>query len=337
MDVTREADPLPPHLSKRDSSLTDTTHPPAASSAATPASSTSPLAVLLRVLSNPTDLTFVKDYTTPDFTYVSLNYVNLELKQVLPWAGTSRGTEALVQTFIDVSRYWTVDDFQIQDSFENNEAAAVFGTFTYTSNTLGKTVTSPFAVLARGENGKLSYVQFMEDTFATVRSFRESGEYHIRANPDGSHQHLRLDIASVKEGRISGGAGLQGGLRKPTVQIYARFRVHGASSCFSSRQFAYLRLPRRIPAGVNVQAVMGAWGCCNRTMPGLHPQPNLRHLGLSGCRSASLLDPRSRTAGAAIAAENGANDNEPIFGWTTKKRTAHYIKQRAAEALPSPE
>nr|WP_300313857.1 hypothetical protein [Halomonas sp.] len=38
----------------------------------------------------------------------------------------------------------------------------------------------------RGENGKLSYVQFMEDTFATVRSFRESGEYHIKANPDGS-------------------------------------------------------------------------------------------------------------------------------------------------------
>ena len=70
-------------------------------------------------------------------------------------------------------------------SFESDAGAAIFGTFTYTSKTLGKTVTSPFAVLARVKNGRLSYVQFMEDTFATVRSFRESGEYHIKANPDG--------------------------------------------------------------------------------------------------------------------------------------------------------
>ena len=161
-----------------------------APSTAEPASEASPLAVLQTILSNPTDLDFVKQYTTDDFTYVSLNYENPELKQVLPWAGTTEGTEGLVQTFIDVNRYWTVDDFQIQDSFENVNGAAIFGTFTYTSNTLGKTVTSPFAVLARGENGKLSYIQFMEDTFATVRSFRESGEYNIKANPDGSETDM---------------------------------------------------------------------------------------------------------------------------------------------------
>ena len=140
--------------------------------------------MLQTILSNPTDLDFVKQYTTEDFTYVSLNYENPELKQIMPWAGTTEGTEGLVQTFIDVARYWTVDDFQIQDSFENEDGAAIFGTFTYTSNTLRKTVTSPFAVLARGANGKLSYVQFMEDTFATIRSFRESGEYRIKAKPD---------------------------------------------------------------------------------------------------------------------------------------------------------
>lgn len=154
------------------------------------ASEASPLAVLQTILSNPTDLEFVRQYTADNFTYVSLNYESPELKHVLPWAGTTEGTKGLVQTFIDVNRYWTVDDFQIHDRFENEDGAAIFGTFTYTSNTLGKTVTSPFAVLARGENGKLSYVQFMEDTFATVRSFRESGEYHIRANPDGSETDI---------------------------------------------------------------------------------------------------------------------------------------------------
>ncbi|WP_245503863.1 nuclear transport factor 2 family protein [Rhizobium laguerreae] len=155
-------------------------------SKAEPASPTSPLGVLQSILSNPTDLDFVKQFTTDDFIYVSLNYEHAELKRIMPWAGTNEGTEGLVQTFIDVGRYWTTDNFEIQDSFENKNGAAIFGTFTYTSNVLGNTVTSPFSVLARGENGKLSYVQFMEDTFATARSFRNGGEYSIKANPDGS-------------------------------------------------------------------------------------------------------------------------------------------------------
>lgn len=159
-------------------------------SVAEPEGENSPLAVLKKVLSNPTDLEYVKQYTTDDFTYVSLNYDHPELKEVLPWTGTTSGTEGLVQTFIDVSRYWTVDNFEIEDSFENDDGAAIFGRFTYTSNTLGKTVTSPFAVLARGQDGKLSYVQFMEDTFATVRSFRESGTYKIKSNPDGSETDI---------------------------------------------------------------------------------------------------------------------------------------------------
>lgn len=91
-----------------------------------------------------------------------------------------------MQTFIDVGRFWRTDDFTIEDSFENADGAALFGRFTYTSTVLGKTVTSPFAVLARGRDGKLSYVQFLEDTFATARSFLESGSYRIKSDPDGS-------------------------------------------------------------------------------------------------------------------------------------------------------
>ena len=104
----------------------------------------------------------------------------------MPWAGATAGTEGLVQTFKDVFTFWTVVAFEPQDTFENADGAAIFGSFTYRSNTLGKTVTSPLSILARAKDGKLSFVQFMEDTFATVRSFRESGTYHIKANPDGS-------------------------------------------------------------------------------------------------------------------------------------------------------
>ena len=128
----------------------------------------------------------VRKYTTDDFMYVSLNYENPELKQIMPWAGTTAGTEGLVQTFKDVFTFWSVVAFELQDSFENTDGAAIFGYFTYRSNMLEKTVTSPLSILARARDGKLSFVQFMEDTFATVRSFRESGTYRIKANPDGS-------------------------------------------------------------------------------------------------------------------------------------------------------
>jgi hypothetical protein len=95
-----------------------------------------------------------------------------------------------MKVFIDVSRYGTVDDFRIEDSLKGDGGAAIFGTFTYTSNTLGKRVTSPFAVRARGRDGKLSYVQFTKDTFATVRSVRESGAHRIKANPDGQEAEV---------------------------------------------------------------------------------------------------------------------------------------------------
>ncbi|EKJ94814.1 hypothetical protein C241_16033 [Bradyrhizobium lupini HPC(L)] len=62
-------------------------------SKAEPASPTSPLAVLQSILSNPTDLQFVKQFTTDDFIYVSLNYEHPELKRIMPWAGTNEGTK----------------------------------------------------------------------------------------------------------------------------------------------------------------------------------------------------------------------------------------------------
>lgn len=155
-------------------------------SLAVPARDDSPLALLRAVLANPTELDHVRRYTTDDFMYVSLNYKNPELKKIMPWAGTTAGTEGLVQTFKDVFTYWSVVSFELQDSFENADGAAIFGYFTYCSNILGNTVTSPLSILARSRNGRLSFVQFMEDTFATARSFRESGTYRIKANPDGS-------------------------------------------------------------------------------------------------------------------------------------------------------
>ena len=141
--------------------------------------------ILAAILKNPTDIDHMRSLTTPDVTYVSLNYDNPELKKVMPWAGTSKGPESIVKTFVDVSRFWRIEAFATEALFGSDEFAAMFGRFTYKSTVLGKTVTSPFAVLAKVVNGRCTYLQFMEDTLATAASFRSGGTWTFHSDPDG--------------------------------------------------------------------------------------------------------------------------------------------------------
>jgi uncharacterized protein len=103
----------------------------------------------------------------------------------MPWAGTSRGAESIVKTFADVSRYWEIQSFEAEALFGSEGFAAMFGRFTYKSTVLSKTVTSPFAVFAKVEQGRCTYLQFMEDTFATAASFRSGGSWTFQSNPHG--------------------------------------------------------------------------------------------------------------------------------------------------------
>jgi hypothetical protein len=141
--------------------------------------------ILSSILQNPTDLEHVRSLVSPDVTYVSLNYDNPDLKKVMPWAGTSHGPESIVRTFVNVSRYWKVVSFEPEAVFGSDRHAAMFGRFTYRSTVLSKLVTSPFAVFARVEAGRCTYLQFMEDTFATGASFRSGGSWTFQSNPDG--------------------------------------------------------------------------------------------------------------------------------------------------------
>ena len=141
--------------------------------------------VVKAILDNPTDLASVKALVAPDATYVSLNYDNPELKKLMPWAGTQTGPEAIVSTYARVGRYWKNEGFEIEEIFESGETVAVFGRFTYRSNTVGRSVTSPFAILAKVQGGKVTYMQFMEDTFGTASTFRTGGTATYRADPEG--------------------------------------------------------------------------------------------------------------------------------------------------------
>ena len=137
---------------------------------------------LLNGIRNPK---IVRDLCAHDVTYVSLNYGNPDLKRIMPWCGTGTGVDAISKTFHDVSDYWSIDSFTPEAIFGESENVAVFGRFTYTSTKLRKIVTSPFAIFCKVHGGKVTYMQFMEDTFATAASFRSGGRWKFQSDPRG--------------------------------------------------------------------------------------------------------------------------------------------------------
>lgn len=154
-----------------------------ATSPAAPAATARPADLLRELLQDATNSEVVSRLTTPDVTYVSLNYRNDDLHKSMPWCGTYSGPQSIVSTFERVRRFWHQDDFQIEDLFGDESRAAVFGRMTYTSTVLGKTITSPFTVFVRVTDGRISYMQFMEDTFMTSSSFRSHGTWYFVSDP----------------------------------------------------------------------------------------------------------------------------------------------------------
>ena len=144
-----------------------------------------PLELVQTLLSNPTDIEHVRGLTTEDVTYVSLNFDNPELHKVLPWTGTNRGPQSIVDVFNGIGRVWETKAFEVKDVIANEKSVAMFGSFTYKTRTLGKEITSPFALLAKVTGDKISYLQFMEDTFGTASTFRASGTWHFRGVATG--------------------------------------------------------------------------------------------------------------------------------------------------------
>lgn len=132
-------------------------------------------------LANTTNPDVIRSVVDENATYISLNFSNPELQKILPWTGTHHeGADGFINTFAGVNEFWTIEAFEVQDFFSEGEKVAVFGSFTYTSKTLDKQVTSPFSILAKVKNEKIYHFMFMEDTFATASTFRKTpaGTFH---------------------------------------------------------------------------------------------------------------------------------------------------------------
>jgi hypothetical protein len=127
--------------------------------------------IVQALLNDRKNLDVVRTLCIPEATYVSLNYSNPDLNKSMPWCGTCHGPEAIVSQFVRVEAYWTLDDFSPDAMFSDDE----HGSMTVTSKVLGRTVTSPFPLFCQVTDGKVTYMQYMEDTFATSSTFRSGG------------------------------------------------------------------------------------------------------------------------------------------------------------------
>ena len=141
--------------------------------------------IVRKLLNDPTNPAVVRQLIAPDATYVSLSFDNPELQRIMPWAGTRTGPDAVLDTYTRVNRFWRNEAFTMDELFGEGDSVAVFGRFTYRSVTLGKAVTSPFGILAKVRDGQVTFMQFMEDTFATASTFRTGGTATYRSDPDG--------------------------------------------------------------------------------------------------------------------------------------------------------
>lgn len=122
----------------------------------------------------------------PDATYVSLNFDNPELREILPWTGTNKGPKAFSSLFLQVQDYWKIEDFTISTKISSGEDVAIFGKFTYRSVAVDQVFTSPFSIHAKVRDGKMTYFQFMEDTYASASSFRQSGAWTVKTSANAA-------------------------------------------------------------------------------------------------------------------------------------------------------
>ena len=87
------------------------------------------------------------------------------------------GPQAIIDTFATVNHIWANEAFAIQTLFGAGENVAVFGSFTYRSRSLGQVSVSLFSIWCKvNEDGKVTYMQFMEDTLGSTDSFKKGGQ-----------------------------------------------------------------------------------------------------------------------------------------------------------------
>jgi hypothetical protein len=128
----------------------------------------SPVEVVGEWLQNLLDPDVVDRVVAPDAVYISLNTEKPELGRLG-----------------EMFTRWENQAFNVTTMFASDENVAVFGDFRYRSNSLGHVVSSPFSIPVKVIDGEVTYLQFLEDSYATAASFRKEGSWVVQTEADG--------------------------------------------------------------------------------------------------------------------------------------------------------
>ncbi|TKA39617.1 hypothetical protein B0A54_10173 [Friedmanniomyces endolithicus] len=128
--------------------------------------------IVSKLLANNTDLKLVKQLVAENATDISLNYNHPELKGKFDIRASFGGSNTA-------------------DASDKAEHVAILGHFVYRSK-YGHRQADRFAFCRLGEvdvaEGKMMYMQFMEDTLSSANSFRKTGRFVYQ-----SHRESRED------------------------------------------------------------------------------------------------------------------------------------------------
>ena len=144
-----------------------------------------PIDVVSEWLQSLLDPDVINRLVAPDATYVSLNTDDPELQKIMPWTGTWHGPQAFLDNLREMLTRWENQAFNVSEIFASGANVAVFGDFRYRSKSLDKTVRSPFSIHVKVVDGKVTYLQFLEDSYGTAGSFKTGGATRFHSDPSG--------------------------------------------------------------------------------------------------------------------------------------------------------
>lgn len=141
--------------------------PPALSS---PICTMTPVEIVSELLQHTANPSVVRNLVSPTATYISLAHANALLQKILSYTNRHEheGPDAVISTFATVAKIWANEEFTVDTIFSGPNGAAngpvagsgfeaskaqdglvdvaVFGSFTYKSQTVGKACRSPYNV-----------------------------------------------------------------------------------------------------------------------------------------------------------------------------------------------
>ena len=82
-------------------------------------------------------------------------------------------------------KYWQNHGLAVTDRLEYEDSAAVFGTFTYESNTQHRTITSSFCISGSREKRQDYLYAVHGEYIGTALTFKKSGTWQVQSDPDG--------------------------------------------------------------------------------------------------------------------------------------------------------